>query len=474
MNNEAFQKLVRAGVKTSKEIAREAVLEEARQKGKKRGGGRRSNNHEHDYSSDDDDESNKKNKKKQRRKAKEQEVDPEEEERLAELSKKYRDRAQERRDGGGGHVAAAVDATAKSAAETIFDDVVDALETGNRQKLAQLRTATTAAHPDDKAADDSDHHPPSTPQEALDWIINNSNRGGRRPPTTELGTEMLRFLKQQYAPDVPTNGNENDGTVGVSAAGQRLQQSVLTFQCYNDCQQDCLGAQQQQQYGWDAPTERTYASNFDSSSSRIQKGTDCSCALLTTMERTLQRVQQQQQQQQQTKRLASKKKRKSEKKSEKNQPEGGATATHPEANDEDEAAAEEKNNSESASDDDDDDDDIFGGVGGYDGATAIQKGGDPEADDDSAGQNLHKTKESIFGGETTKLAAPQTKVTFASSASSAQAATRLVGFASNDANDDDGIGMDFDGRDYEEDDDRKKKKKKKKRKKGGDDDSDDD
>jgi hypothetical protein len=50
---------------------------------------------------------------------------------------------------------------------------------------------------------------------------------------------------------------------------------------------------------------------------------------------------------------------------------------------------------------------------------------------------------------------------------------RLVGFSSLSGLEDDGIGMDFDGRDYEDEEDDKKKQKKKKSKTKSDDDSDD-
>lgn len=469
MNNEAFQKLVRAGVKTSKQIAREAVLEEARSKGKRGRGGRKNDD---DYSSDED--YNKKSKKKQRQQqqVKEKELDSEEEERLAHLSKKYRDRARERREGraaGIDQVAAASAAatTTKSASETIFDDVVEALETGNRQKLAQLRT-TTNEHDDNDDAEE--YHPPSTAQEALDWINDNAMNGGRaRPPTSELGKEMLRFLTQQYS-HAPSSTDHDNDTTTVSAAGRRLQHSVWTFRY---CQDNLAVVGE---HCWEPPTERTYAAaETTSTATGIQKGTDCPAALLATMERSLQRMQQQEQKKQHAStEQSSSKKGKSRKK--KKKPEGAMC--NPDDKEGDEAAAAAAAAENDSKSEDDDDDDIFGGVGDYDGARAIQEGADEQ--EDSAG--VVEKKGSIFGDESATKTSTQAKVTAVASASaqertkpSTTISTRLVGFASinNDDNEDDGIGMDFDGRDYEDDEDRKKKKKKK-RKKGGDDDSDDD
>jgi hypothetical protein len=264
MNNESFQRLVRerAGMhKSTKEIAREAVEAEF----KKIGGNKR----HRDVDSSDDDDNDKKNSQSTNRNndkkmqgSRSKTMDPSE---LEPLGGKYRDRVKERREG----ISADFDEIAtlnSSVADQIFDDVVEALESGDRRQLARI---SSVAHKDSSVSDI-----PMTFDDALTWIAQ-----PKTMPHSTLGKDVLSYLRKAYI-------IENSNTILVSAAGRNIQQSVMSFtKAINADPRD-------RQRSWECPLEQTFGAdtttNLDSPNDGneycIKKATLCNSELLKKMQ----------------------------------------------------------------------------------------------------------------------------------------------------------------------------------------------
>lgn len=252
MNNGAFQRLVRdkAGInKTSKEIAREAVEAEFKGGGNKR-------KRDAYYSSDDGGGHSDTERRKSRRVGRPNEtMTPKEPSELDLLAGKYRDRALERREGGKAYTTPVP--TTKSAADQIFDDVVEAFESGDRRKLTQIRVL--------EADYFAISRPPKTSDETLAWIASPITS-----PATALGKNMLEYLRQQHLPSDPT-------TIAVTAAGRHVQRSELTFSVSTADPRD-------QRRSWERPLEQTFAS---ANADLAAKMTPCHDELLQQIQRCL-------------------------------------------------------------------------------------------------------------------------------------------------------------------------------------------
>jgi hypothetical protein len=402
MNNKAFQKLVRdkAGIKTTKEIAREAVEAEFEEVKRKQ-----------QHCSSDDDSDNKRRKDRRRVVKETKPKDPSELDRLAQT---YRDRAKDRREGKEGDSFA----EKKSASDQIFDDVVQAFESGDRRKLKRIRIAK----------DEDSSRLAETADQALAWIANPST-----PPTTALGREVLDYLRRQYLPVAA------HAALAVSAAGRNLQRSKLTFSWVAD--------PRDRRRSWEHPLEeQTYAGTGDATA----KATPCDDNLLREIKRCLEKH-----------RRVREEGALNEKQS--NRPAVQPTREGSEAEDEQHAVA---------SSDNGEDDDIFGNVGDYDGAavTSIDnEAGNPSEFYQNDPIMADQKKGSIFGGT---LAASSEIITLGEDPLDqqdryvAETSRPLARFSELQSGyGDDGIGMDFDGMDCEDDEDDKNVEKDNKKKK---------
>lgn len=204
---------------STKEIAREAVEAEFQRAGKRR---------KRNVDSSDDEEDKKKKGRHQKNDTFREPKRPSSSE-LERLSAKYRDRVKERREGinaEDGDVA-----TLKfSVEDQLFNDVVNALESGNRQKLTRM------ARPDDGI------RIPTTFEEALDYISDSKSK----LPQTQLGTDVLSHLQKAYL-------SVNSDSIRLSVAGQNVQQSVWTFtKAINADPRD-------RDRSWEVPLEQTFA-----------------------------------------------------------------------------------------------------------------------------------------------------------------------------------------------------------------------
>jgi hypothetical protein len=431
MNNEAFQKLVRdrAGVKTSKEIAREAV--EAEFKGRGGGGGKRRRPRD-DYSSDEDDtdRSRRATDRKQQPRSVESQDDTKPSESQS-SSQKYRDRALERRQGAaanedvnGPHQLPPPEPRIVSTAEALFDDVVAAVESGDRRKLVQLRKSQTA---------DTTFSRPAiaSVDEALAYIANPSLRAAtaQRPSgsgNTELGQAMLTYLRETYLPPPPPSSLSTP----VSAAGRNIQRSQYTF--------TMTAHPSHVARSWEYPREDA-ALSLDDNNGWVPKATPCiDERLLAEMQQRLDRKNMMPT----TKHLRAE-----------SVPEPSSLPIPSVNGDNDE--------------DDDDDDDIFGNVGDYDGKSAIQA----MEKETNAAAEPKTARPSIFAAASSSphdvSMAQSTKrnvdAVSLDTARPEQGLTSLSSYANN--YDDDGIGMDFGGRDYDDEDEGSDKKSSSKTKK---------
>jgi hypothetical protein len=433
MNNEAFQKLVRerAGVKTSKEIAREAV--EAEFKG--RGGGKRRRPRD-DYSSDEDADRLRRATDRKQLRSVESKDDTKPSE--SQSSQKYRDRALERRQGNAANVGnndpqqpVLPEPRIASTAEAIFDDVVAALESGDRRKLIQLRKSQTTA--DDTT---SSRRPIATADEALAYIRRDAvaRPASGNSSNTELGPAMLTYLRETYLPPPPSPSSLASQ---VSAAGRNIQRSQFTFALTAAHPSNVARS-------WEYPREDAALFLDDNDNGWVPKATPCiDEGLLAEMQQRLDR-----------KNMAPK--------TQHLPPKSVPAVTAPSLTEPSPVAIPSANGD--SDHDDDDDDDIFENMGDYDGKSAIQAMEDQET---PAATEPKTARPSIFA-PTPSSQHDASIVHCQSTNRSADAASldmarpeqglRSLSSYANDY-DDDGIGMDFGGRDYDDEEDEDSDKK---------------
>jgi hypothetical protein len=426
MNNEAFQKMVRerAGVKTTKEIAREAVEAELF-KGRGGGGGGKRRRPRDDYSSDEDaDRPRRSTDRKQLQRSVESQDDSKPSE--SQSSQKYRDRALERRQG----TAANVDIHGPqplpepriaSTAEAIFDDVVAAVESGDRRKLILLRKYQKG---------DTSSRPIATADEALAYIANPSLRAARpsgNNSNTEIGQAMLTYLREKYLPP-PSLASQ------VSAAGRNIQRSQFTF--------TMIAHPSNVARSWEYPREDAAISLSDDNG-WVPKATPCiDERLLSEMQQRLDR--------------------KNMVPTTKHMPPESKPGTTSPSLTEPYSLPIPSANGDKDNDGDDDDDDIFENVGDYDGKSAIQA---MEEQETPTAAEPKTARPSIFASTTSSqhdvpIVQSTNRSVDAVSLDMARAEQGLASLSSyaNDY-DDDGIGMDFGGRDYDDEDDEDNDKK---------------
>jgi hypothetical protein len=184
------------------------------------------------------------------------------------LVDKYRDRAKERQDGivVDDENDTSIDFTTNRMKtydkdDEIFDSVVAAIESGDRQQLKRITTTstTTSTFIIGKSI-------PMTATDAYQWIINK-----QYVAKTTLGNDILQYLRKRYI-KTTTLASVDTTIPVVSAAGRVLQTSVLTFN--NGINVDT----RDRYHSWERPIEQTYAMNTTtkshSRSISIQQSTD--------------------------------------------------------------------------------------------------------------------------------------------------------------------------------------------------------
>jgi hypothetical protein len=233
--------------KSTKDIAREAVEAEFQRAGKRR----KRNNVD---SSDDEDDT--------KAKTRHQKIDmfrgprPAASSELEQLSAKYRDRVKERREGisvEDGDVTA----LKFSVEDQLFNDVVSAVESGNRQKLSRISLSNDGIRV------------PTTYEEAIAFI----SKPESKHPHTKLGIDVLAYLQKAYLAD-------SGESIQVSAAGRNVQQSIWTFT------KAVSADPRDRARSWEVPWEQTFAaanstSHPDSEENVIDKACVCSPQLLS-------------------------------------------------------------------------------------------------------------------------------------------------------------------------------------------------
>jgi hypothetical protein len=431
MNNDAFQNLVRerSNVKSSKEIAREAVQEEFRkrrgrqqQQQQRRGGGGGGSEDDDDVGSSDEEGGGRRQQKRQLDKRSKSNRNDEEDDKQKDNKDAYRDRAKERRE------------TSAGITQNKEGVVVKGLDLNLARSVKKQTYVRGTDFRKEEAAFVQSR------QEALQFIssASSSSTTTTAPFKSELGKEMLEYLRSTFLKDC----SDKTKTISVTPAGTAIQQSVLTF--------SILANPGDTARAWEVPREQTYAS-IDCRR-LYEKATPCCSNLLVleSMEKALTRNRHDQ------KKAVVKK-------------------TKPRQKDED--------------DSDDDDDDIFGDVGEYDPISDINNPDDKNAHDDKRARPK-VDKGSLFEQEddSSKDAKVAVGASVSETASgvegeenAAPTITRLVGLSSSSFSaaggtaagyGDDEMDVDFDGRIQDEEEEeaegkqKKKKKKKRKRKKG--------
>jgi hypothetical protein len=430
MNNDAFQKLVRerSNVKSSKEIAREAVQEEfrkrrGRQQHQRRGGGGGSDDDDEVGSSDEEGGGGRRNKQQDKR-SKNRSNNDEEDAKQKDEKDTYRDRAKERRETPG------ITAEQNKQGDGGLVKGLD-LNLARSFKKQTYVKGTNNSGKDEKASFVQNR------QEALEFISSSgSSSTAAAPIKSELGKEMLEYLRSTFL-----KGNAK--SIAATPAGMAIQQSVLTFSIHAN-PGDTARA-------WEVPREQTYAS-IDCRR-LYEKASPCGSnngiLVLESMESALERNNKKSTHLQQTK-----------------------------------AAEKESKQPTLDGDGDDDDDDIFGDVGDYDPLSEMStanKNEDTNVDDGKT-TRPKVDKGSLFeqaDGSKDEEVAAHSLVSVETGVEEGedmiQTSTRLVGLSSSASGaagyGDDEMDVDFDGRiqDDEEADaeaGNKNKKKKRKRKKG--------
>ncbi|EEC49427.1 predicted protein [Phaeodactylum tricornutum CCAP 1055/1] len=243
MNNDAFQKLVRerAHVKSTKEIAREAVEAEFHRRG--RGKRQRTSDSDSDNDADAPRRKNHSNRSKLN-----EEQKGENDNVLEELAGKYRDRAKERREGtsGGRQVLSAeqlLEADDPAALVKSLDDESRAqfvkgldvsLARSNKERIGN--TDLTTDHAKD-SLDTSNKFPSADVAQA--WILSTTDDA----TTTSLGRDMLTYLKSMH--------REVEIPMEPTSAGLSIQRSSLTFSLDGD--------PKNADRAWECPKQQTFA-----------------------------------------------------------------------------------------------------------------------------------------------------------------------------------------------------------------------
>ena len=216
--------------KSTRDIAKEAVEDEVKRAGK----GKRKRDVD---SSDDDDDDDFKNKDKRQTRKYERNTKSNEPSDLNRLAGKYRDRAKERQDGIQSDETVNVAMSNRSMLyDEIFDSVVAAVESGDRQKLNRITTSIMSSSTVGGTI-------PVTAKDAIKWIENTQNAA-----KTVLGKEILKYLRKQYLK--PTSN-----ILPVSAAGRMLQNSVRTFRYGIHIDP------RDRHWSWERPAEQTFATS---------------------------------------------------------------------------------------------------------------------------------------------------------------------------------------------------------------------
>lgn len=431
--------------KSSKEVARGAVEAEFR---KRRGNKRQRGEYDdlHDDSSDDNsNDAAARSRRSSQEKEKLGKIDKEPSA-LQILAEKYRDRASERRQRQSdtitnGDAEADADANANTvvpfpylmskpepklrlAAEQIFEDAVDALESGDRIRLERLHRRSSQQQEVDPS------RRIANVQDALEWISNPTVAGtGTR---SQLEKSMLDYLYQEYLPPI------SPSVVHVSAAGRNLQCTRFWF--------NIASTDPRNRYrSWERPLEEaTAAATLTHDNDGVmEKVTPCSAELIQEIKQSLDR-----------KNLGATR-----------VPVGTNNDTQknvqrPNSSIEFAKGVKEPEKSETKDSNgnnkiyDDEEDDIFAEVGDYDGAAEM----DAVRTDESkkSYSNAKHTKGSIFKNTDTAVSnvadATTVNIDATKSAVSSRGLQSLELLPGGGHYADDGIGLDFDGRDYDDDD----------------------
>jgi len=404
MDNSAFSKLVRdrSSIKSTKEIARDAVQAEFQKKNKGQKRQRRGGHSNQGYSSDEDD-SGRDNKKKYQRdggdknedeilkpqfriSADGQVVKTEKGDKKDAGTIRYRDRAKERREGDGEEVPPSKDA--------IYDELLEEeMDAAEEQIFHSRRTKRHEQEEESLQCCENQ-------QQGREFVEQQSTQPQGMQASSSLGREMLEYLRDAYLETADSSGTSPTKT---SVSGQTLQGTVLTFSTEANPGDYWRS--------WELPKEQTFGSQAGEAR-ELDKLSSCSPDLLQKMQRALARQRDTTKQKQNTK----------------------------------------QSKSSLNGDDDESDDDIFGTVGSYDPlqsralkATGASKSDDPLQKKSFFGDNSEEEGEVDQGN-----------------AVAAQTAQTLRGFAASSVKDyayGEEMDVDFDGR-FEGDDDKKKKKKK--------------
>jgi hypothetical protein len=404
MNNDDFSQLVRDHVQQKKRaMARKIVerefLRESKRKKRKRAD---------DYGDDSDEEVPRRNKtahQEQQRRQAESNLQQSEDQ-TSSWEAKYRDRARERRQGkllrdeddDNELQLPPPEIPFRSAAEQEFDDIVEKIESGDRNFRSENDTATTKKIPE-------------TVNDALEFI---------QSPPKDVATRfapLLEYLRYQY---LPFNNNYTKTTIDNSSRGGILQRARLTFRMMPCHPSDKIRS-------WERPLQEFFHGDGE-----IPKATPITQDILDRLENIWEEKRRQQQKPQQV-------------------------SPRQLSNDHE---TKEKAIAEESSDDED----IFGGVGDYDAAAAIkdecEDNGESEMHSDQNGKSSPVIRGHIFGTESDRLSQFHNTTT----SSQEEATWPSCGLRALEGNDDnDGIDMDFDARDYEDEERKSKRKRKKKR-----------
>jgi hypothetical protein len=232
--------------------------------------------------------------------------------------------------------------------------------------------------------------------------------------------ELLEYLRYQY---LPFNNSSNSNTKTTIVSGNRggiLQRARLTFRVVPCHPGDKIRS-------WERPLQEFFHADGE-----IPKATPITHEILDRLKILWEEKRQHHQQQQQMPQI--------------NESPSQRSNDH---------ATEKKANADASASSDDED--IFGGVGDYDGAaaaTAIIKDDDEDHGNSETRSTKHTknsfTKEPIFGSEGEGFA--HLHITTISSQEEATWPLRgLTSLVGDPDNYDDGIGMDFDARDYDDD-----------------------
>ena len=417
--------------KSTRDIAREAVENEVKRAGR----GKRKRNV--DDSSDDDDgkkQTNKKHERKndQRRHTGSIHIPSNEPSELARLAGKYRDRAKERQQGIlpviGVDDLDAVDMTsgrrpvANNADDdddddddddVLFDSVVAAVESGDRQALDRITTLARSTTTVGGTL-------PETASDALKWLTNPQN-----VPKTAFGQEICDYLRQKYRLTV-----NRSAAISVSAAGKSLLKSVLTFR------QPLQADPRDRERSWERPSEQTFAAtttvlddHHRNDDTDRENGIIPKASVVLYHTELMQKIQH--------------------------------SFDNRNRRDEVRSDASEHSTSQVANviqtttkESDDDDDDIFASVGEY---IPHDDNNDPTTTNDTLSSSSptirhHHMSQSIFGD---KKEVPDKCPDVELSSMPQSLTTRLSSMRGYDHDDhnDDGIGLDFDGPMYDDDDD---------------------